>query len=270
MSIVLGMSLCPVGRAVRYHASLESSFVNVLQQQEEIYISLVGDPRAINTGFASAVAAEGWHITEFPSLAALLAQPLPYCTIVLLPVQTITAYVEIAIRQLAGTLALPVVIFCPAAHTLELQSVINAGAEDCIFTPTTIEEAIARLGAVIRVRCSGIPRGVLASDYLLESTTCMVSVGGDAPVRLTLSEYQVLRLLLRVRNQLVPHAHLRAILKLYQSSEDKDEGEDALITLIGRLQRKVGPGRLVAVRGAGYLLRDFADAKTMEISSQVS
>jgi len=260
--------MCLVGGAVRLRASLESSFVNAPQQQEEICISLVGDPRAINTGFVSAVAAEGWHITEFPSLAALLAQPLPYCTIVLLPVQTITACVETAIRQLTGTLALPVVIFCPDAHTLELHSAINAGAEDCIFTPTTIEEAIARLGAVIRVRCSGIPRGVSASDYLLESTTSMLSVGGNAPVRLTLSEYQVLRLLLRVRNQSVPHARLRAILKLYEASEEADE--DALITLIGRLQRKVGPGRLVAVRGVGYLLRDFADGKTTEISSQVS
>jgi len=238
------------------HNSLESSLVNGLPQQEEVCIYLIGDPRAINTGFASAVAAEGWHLTESPSLTALLAQPLPYFTIVLLPVQTMTTYIESAIRQLAGTLALPVVVFCPDAHTVELRSAINAGAEDFIVTPTTIEEAIARLGAVIRVRCSS----VLASDYVLESATCMVTVGNDAPVRLMPSEYQILRLLLHARNQSVPRARLRAILTLYEPSED----EDALITLIGRLQRKVGPGRLVAVRGVGYLLRDFADPKSID------
>ncbi|MDQ2785049.1 MAG: response regulator transcription factor [Chloroflexota bacterium] len=220
---------------------------------EETWIMALGEARAITTGFPSAIAAEGWQWDEAPDSETLFALSLPPRMVIVLPIPagcfTATAYATI--RQVTSALALPVVVFSPECAPSAIEMALQAGADDFLPLPVTIEEMIARLAAVIRVRF-GVQDEAHHSDYRLDEAAHLVSIVGAAPIRLSVSEYRLFRMLFAARNRPVARERLATIPLLHADLD----GQNALDAIVSRLRRKVGAERIVTIRGIGYQLVD--------------
>lgn len=218
---------------------------------EETWVMVLGAARAINTGFPSAIEAEGWQWDETPDIPALLALPLPPRMVIAAPFPAFTTEAYATIRKLTSALALPVVVFSPAATPGAIRTALQAGADDFLPLPVMIEEMVARLAAVIRVRFGG-QDDVHRSDYWLDEAAHLVSIVGGAPIRLSVSEYRLFRMLFAVRNRPVARERL-AMIPMPHAELD---GQNALDATVSRLRRKIGADRIATIRGIGYQLVD--------------
>ena len=227
------------------------SSVQTAHAAELTTVIVIGRVGAITNGFASAVEAEGWRWEERPDLSMLSARPLPSRAVAALPIAAFTPDAFAMIRHLTGSLALPAVIFSPTCEPEIVNSALQDGADDFVALPVTMEEMVARLAAVIRVRF-GAQDELHRSDYRLDEAGQTVSVAGDAAIRLSVSEYRLLRLLFVARNRPVARERLAAI-PLPQTEGD---GQNALDAMVSRLRRKLGADRIVTIRGVGYQLVD--------------
>jgi len=227
--------------------------VRMAYAPEETWVMVLGEARAITTGFPSAIAAEGWQWDEAPDMEALFTLPLPPRMVIVVPIAadcfTATAYATI--RRLTSARALPVVVFSPECAPAAIEMALQAGADDFLPLPVTIEEMIARLAAVIRVRF-GARNEAYCSDYRLDEAAHLVSIVGAAPIRLSVSEYRLFRMLFAARNRPVARERLATIPLLHADPE----GQNALDAIVSRLRRKVGAARIVTIRGIGYQLVD--------------
>jgi DNA-binding response OmpR family regulator len=225
--------------------------VQAAYQAEETWIVAVGRTSGINTGFASAIEAQGWRWREVPDTDTLLHLPLPRRSVVALRVVTFTMATYTVMRKLSRVSGVPIVVF-GAAHDIRIvRATLRAGAEDFIGTPVTVEEMVARLAAVIRVRFDA-QDALRFSDYRLDESLQTVAIVGGPTVRLSLSEFRVFRALFAARNRPVPRARLLALPLMHAESD----GQNALDATVSRLRRKLGADRVVTIRGRGYQLVD--------------
>ncbi len=218
---------------------------------EETWVMVLGAVSAVNTGFPSAIEAEGWHWDEAPDIQALFGLPLPPRMVIAVPFPVFTTDAYATIRQLTSVLALPVVVFSPESSPAVIQTALQAGADDFLPLPVMIEEMVARLAAVIRVRF-GVQGDLHRSDYWLDEAAHLVSIVGGTPIRLSVSEYRLFRMLFAARNRPVARERL-AMIPMPHADLD---GQNALDATVSRLRRKVGAERIVTIRGIGYQLVD--------------
>lgn len=234
-----------------YRVQNGAIFVRMAYAPEETWMMVIGQARAINTGFPSAIEAEGWQWDETPDPQALFTLPLPPRMVIVVPIPVFTAASYAMIRQVTSALALPVVVFSPEGAPAIIQMALQAGADDFLPLPVMVEEMVARLAAVIRVRF-GAPDDHAHSDYRLDEAAHLVSIVGGAPVHLSVSEYRLFRLLFSARNRPVARERL-AMIPMPHADQ---EGQNALDATISRLRRKVGAERIITIRGIGYQLVD--------------
>ena len=137
-------------------------------------------------------------------------------------------------------------------RTAELDRVVglDSGADDYVGTPFGVAELLARVRALLR-RSRGRRR--LDGALRLDAEGRRV-YAGDAEVRLTGKEFDVLAVLEEHRDKVVPRERLMAEVwdeNLFGSTK-------ALDVTIGRLRQKLEraglPDRVVAVRGVGFRL----------------
>ncbi|MCA1666760.1 MAG: winged helix-turn-helix domain-containing protein [Thermomicrobia bacterium] len=212
---------------------------------------VLGEARAITTGFPSGIEAEGWQWDEAPDMQALLSLALPPRMVIVLLVPACTLASVATIRQLTSALALPVVVFSPECAPAIVEMTLQAGADDFLPVPVMIEEMVARLAAVIRVHF-GAQDDRSRSDYRLDEAAHLVSIVGGAPIHLSVSEYRLFRMLFAARNRPVARERLATIPLLHAELD----GQNALDAVVSRLRRKLGTERIVTIRGIGYQLVD--------------
>lgn len=214
-------------------------------------VIVIGRTSAINTGFISAVEAEGWHAEEVPDILSLFARSPAPRSVIIMPIPAFTSTSHAMIRRLTSSLALPVVVFSAECQPEVIRAILQAGADDFLPIPVTIEEMIARLAAVIRVRF-GARDELHRSDYRLDEAERLVTVTGGPEIRLSVSEYRLFRMLFAARNRPVARERL-ATIPLPHSVPD---GQYALDATVNRLRRKLGTDRIITIRGIGYQLID--------------
>jgi DNA-binding response OmpR family regulator len=225
--------------------------VQVAFQAEETWIVAVGITSGINTGFVSAIEAQGWRWREVPDTETLLHSPLPRRSVVALRLATFTMASYTVMRQLSRVVGVPVVVFGAAGDIRIVRATLRAGAEDFIAIPVTVEEMVARLAAVIRVRFDALD-ALRFSDYSQDESLQTVALVGGPTVRLSLSEFRVFRALFAARNRPISRARLLA-LPLVHAESDRQNALDATVS---RLRRKLGADRVLTIRGTGYQLVD--------------
>jgi DNA-binding response OmpR family regulator len=218
---------------------------------EEITVIVLGRTSAITTGFASAVEAAGWRWQEIPDLPTLFARPISTRAVIIVPIPARTATAYATIQHLTSSLALPVVAFSAECRPEVVNGILQAGADDFLSVPVTVEEMVARLAAVIRVHF-GARDELHRSDYRLDEAAHLVTINGGLPIRLSVSEYRLFCMLFAARNRPVARERL-ATVPLPHSDHD---GQNALDATMSRLRRKVGAGRISTIRGTGYQLTD--------------
>ena len=128
---------------------------------------------------------------------------------------------------------------------------LDAGADDYVTKPFSKEVLLARMRAALR-KDPTAPSGALALDGLeMDGLTHRVTLGGDE-LKLTLTEYRILELLLRNRGRVFERGH---ILDRISGGEKFVTDRTVDVQIVG-LRRKLGDWahHVETVRGLGYRL----------------
>jgi len=136
---------------------------------------------------------------------------------------------------------------------------LTAGGDDYVTKPFSLEEVIARIrGLMRRARVTAVRDDTLlvVGDLTLDEDSYEVHRGGD-PVRLTATEFELLRFLM-----LNPRRVLSKRQILDRVWDYDFGGQDNVVELyISYLRKKIDAGRtpmIHTVRGAGYVLKPAA------------
>ena len=148
----------------------------------------------------------------------------------------------------------PVLILTARGRWQDKVEGLEAGADDYVVKPFHVEELLARLRALVR-RSAGWTDSVLHCGPIeLDTATQRVAVN-DEPVELTAYEYKVIEYLMLNAGRVISKSELTE--HLY--AEDFDRDSNVLEVLVGRLRRKLDPGRTLnpieTLRGRGYRFR---------------
>jgi two-component system KDP operon response regulator KdpE len=115
------------------------------------------------------------------------------------------------IRQLRRWTPVPIVVLSGRAHTLEKVQALDAGADDYLTKPFSIEELLARIRAVTR-RNPGpdTPAVVTVGTTVVDLSRHLAYAveAPDQPVHLTRTEWQILEILIRDAGKLVSQRQL--------------------------------------------------------------
>lgn len=153
-------------------------------------------------------------------------------------------------RWRARGLKLPLLILTARDGIGQRIAGLDAGADDYLVKPITIDELAARLRALVR-RAAGQAQAVWQHGALeYDPATKVVRWKGEQ-VELTGRELAVLEALLSQSQRVLSKAKLRE--KLYDWSGAEPEG-NSLEVHIHHLRRKIDPGIVRTVRGVGYAL----------------
>lgn len=150
----------------------------------------------------------------------------------------------------------PILVLTARDAVADRVSGLDAGADDYLTKPFSLEELLARLRALLR-RTTTSPDGqkLAYADLTLDPMTREVT-RGDRPISLTRTEFTLLELFLR---------HPRQVLERAQILEevwgfDFPTSANSLEVYVGYLRRKTEaedePRLIHTVRGVGYVLRD--------------
>jgi two-component system, OmpR family, response regulator len=161
---------------------------------------------------------------------------------------------SVARKLRADHVQTPILMLTARDATADIVHGLDAGADDYLTKPFSIDVLLARLRAVSRRGV--IPRPVCLdlADLRLDPATHGVTRGGR-PLNLTPREYKICELLLRASGRVVPRdAMLEAVW-----GHGSDVSENTLEVFVRQLRLKVDasePKLIQTVRGFGYMMRE--------------
>lgn len=146
-----------------------------------------------------------------------------------------------------ATIATPVIILTARGAWTEKVQGIDAGADDYLAKPFSMEELLARIRALIRRTKGHASAEIACGGVVLDTRSGRVAVDGR-PVDLTGHEYRVLAYLMHRKGQVVSRTELTE--HIY--AQDFDRDSNTIEVFVGRLRRKLGVDLIKTVRGLGY------------------
>jgi len=147
----------------------------------------------------------------------------------------------------AKAVTTPVIILTARGAWTEKVQGIDAGADDYLAKPFSMEELLARIRALIRRAKGHASAELTCGPVALDTRTGRVTVDGR-PVELTSYEYRVLAYLMHRKGQVVSRTELTE----HVYAQDFDRDSNTIEVFVGRLRRKLGVDLIRTVRGLGY------------------
>lgn len=151
---------------------------------------------------------------------------------------------------------IPVIVVSAKADTADKVGLLLGGAADYITKPFDMDELLARVTVQLRSRADAGSAPLLAYDDIRLNTDTHIVTVGDKEVRLTRTEFAILKLLMQNREQVV--AKLTILERI--NDDTPDCTEDSLKIHIHNLRKKLksvsGKEYIAAVWGIGFMLRN--------------
>jgi two-component system KDP operon response regulator KdpE len=154
-------------------------------------------------------------------------------------------------RELRTWSDAPVIVLSAVGEERQKIAALDAGADDYVTKPFSVEELLARLRAVLRRKTPSQEPVLEIGGLRIDIRQRTVSVDGQR-VKLSPHEFDLLRVLAQNQGKLLTH---RALLREIWGPAYQREA-NYLHVYISHLRRKIGPGYLVTEPGAGYRLVD--------------
>ena len=153
----------------------------------------------------------------------------------------------------AAKVKTPVLILTARSEVDQRVKGLDAGADDYLTKPFSIDELLARVRALLR-RASGNPSGILqVEDLLLNPVTHEVTRGGQR-IDLTTKEYALLEYMMRNAGRVLT----RPMISQHVWDLDFDTFTNVIDVYISYLRNKIDRGHdlnlIHTVRGSGYML----------------
>jgi two-component system KDP operon response regulator KdpE len=220
-------------------------------------ILVVDDEPQILRALQMKLKSEGYEVetadTAAGALAAAAARP-PEAIIldVLLPDGRGT---EVC-RELREWSAAPILVLSAVGDESEKIAALDAGADDYVTKPFSVDELLARLRAALRRTGPSREPVLEIGELIVDLERRLVTMKGK-PVSLTPTEYDLLRLLAQNEGKLMTHP---AILREVWGPAYREES-NYLHVYVSQLRRKIEPDParpryLLTVASVGYRLVD--------------
>lgn len=158
-------------------------------------------------------------------------------------------------RWRAREIELPVLVLTARDAVESRVDGLDAGADDYVLKPVSIDELAARLRALVR-RSQGRAQAVWQHGALEFDPASRRVRWQGLPVALTTREVALLEVLLSQPQRVLSRAHLQE--RLYEWSGGEPES-NVLEVHVHHLRRKIDPRIVRTVRGLGYALGSLED-----------
>jgi two-component system KDP operon response regulator KdpE len=222
-------------------------------------VLVVDDERQILRALQMKLSSEGYDVETAETAAAALAAAaanVPEAVIldVLLPDGSGTD----VCRELRTWSTAPVLMLSAVGDEAEKIAALDAGADDYVTKPFSVDELLARLRAALRRSAPAGDTAVQIGELRIDFAKRLVTVSGRV-VSLTPTEYDLLRLLAQNEGKLLTHP---AILRAVWGPAYREES-NYLHVYVSHLRRKLEPDParpryLLTQPGVGYRLVDPA------------
>jgi two-component system response regulator MprA len=222
------------------------------------HLVIAEDDRAVRESVTRALQLEGYEVEAVADgVAALEAATKEGVDLLLLDLGMPHVDGLTVCRRLRSTGSrLPILVLTARTEVSDRVSGLDAGADDYLAKPFSLDELLARLRALLRRSTydADAPTEVRVEDLVIDEAARR-AWRGERELQLTKTEFDLLELLTANAGVVLSHA------TIYDRIWGYDFGPDskALAVYIGYLRRKTeeaGEPRLIhTVRGVGYTLR---------------
>ena len=215
-------------------------------------ILIVDDDSHINGMLTEVLAQEGYTVqSAYSGTEALLRLQSTPPDLILLDLMLPGLSGEALLPQISG---IPVIVVSAKADVADKVGLLLGGAVDYITKPFEMEELLARIQVQLRKRNAASDSAVLRFQEILLHTDTHRAEAGGSEIRLTRTEFAILKLLMQNPEQVV--AKLTILERI--SADTPDCTEDSLKIHIHNLRKKLkavtGREYISAVWGIGFLL----------------
>ena len=161
------------------------------------------------------------------------------------------------LRRLRRTKQTPVIMVTARDQVMDKVTGLDMGADDYITKPFEIEELLARIRVALRRRGAAQPAAPALTSGPLKLDPARHEVYyGDAPVQLTLREFELLQALMENRSIVLSRERLLDMVWGYEYVGETNVVDVYIRYLRAKLDDAFGVKYIHTVRGGGYVFRD--------------
>ena len=217
-------------------------------------IMIVDDDIYIGQLLEEALSREGYHtLRAYSGTEALLLLSSRRPDLVLLDLMLPGISGEDLLPKLAG---IPVIVLSAKADVGGKVNLLLSGADDYVTKPFDIDELLARIAVQLRIAAASGSAAVLSFRGLEMDTASRGVTAEGVPVKLTRTEYAILKQLLLSPSRVITKSHILEMI----SQDTPDCVESSLKVHMSNLRRKLreagGQDYIESVWGIGFKMRE--------------
>ena len=220
---------------------------------EDVRILVVDDELQMRRMLKTALSCNGYDVREAPSGCDGLSQTqLFHPDVIILDLGLPDLDGIEVIRRLREWTKVPIIVLTVREHEDDKIAALDAGADDYVTKPFTMGELLARIRVALRYAAKSDDEPVVTLGKLTVDLARHRVAIGENEVKLTPTEYEILRFLVLHAGRIVTHQQL---LRVTQGSHREDV--HYLRVYIAQLRHKIEedpnrPRYLVTEQGVGY------------------